>query len=185
MIAFMGISGAGKSTLLKAPSLKGSYHVVSASELIKKQILRQNTEAMSSEQLRLSTTAHMQAILIEAVKFERETAQYPLILDCHAVIDKGDRLDPIPIDVFKQIGVSRIIHLVVDPNDIWSRRSGDKSRTRPDISIGRLTKHQNASLSHAHAISVAVQAIYVETDGSDFIELLRALQTGNRATCRI
>ena len=61
MIAFMGISGAGKSTLLEDLFLSRSYHVVSASELIKKQVRRQNTEAMSSEQMRLSATEDMQA----------------------------------------------------------------------------------------------------------------------------
>ena len=172
MIVFMGISGAGKSTLLKDLSLSRSYHVVSASELIKKQVRRRNTAAMSSEQMRLSATEDMQAILIEAMKFEMEIAQNPIILDCHAVIDKGDKLDPVPIDVFKKIRVSGIIHLVVNPVDIWSRRSGDEARDRPEVSIEQLTLHQNMSVKHARAISVALQTSYTETDGSDLIELL-------------
>lgn len=172
MIALMGISGAGKSSLLKSLPLRRSYHVVTASELIKRQITSRSSLSASPEQMRLSVTDDMQALLIEALKIERQTAKSPIILDCHAVIDKGDHLDPVPITVFEKVGVARVIHLVVSPSDIWSRRRGDNSRTRPEISIEQLADHQNRSVAHARAISMAIQAEYVETDGSDLCKLL-------------
>jgi len=172
MIAFMGISGAGKSYLLKSLPLRRSYHVVTASELIKRQINSRDSSSVSSEQMRLSATNDMQALLMEAVKIEQKTAESPIILDCHAVIDKGDHLDPVPISVFEKIGVLRVIHLVVSPAEIWSRRRDDNSRTRPVISVEQLANHQNRSVAHARAISRAIHVEYVETDGSDLGELL-------------
>lgn len=173
MIAFMGVSGAGKSYLLKNLPSRYSFHVVTASELIKRQIKSRESLSVSSEQMRLSATNDMQALLIEAVIIERQTAKFPIILDCHAVIDKGDYLDPVPTDVFEKIGVLRVIHLVVSPSEIWSRRRGDNSRTRPEINVERLAQHQNSSIAHARAISLAIQAEYVETNGSDLNELLK------------
>jgi len=173
MIAFMGISGAGKSYLLKNLPSRDSYHVVTASELIKRQINSRDSLSVSSEQMRLSATNDMQALLIEALEIERQTAQFPIILDCHAVIDKGDHLDPVPINVFEQIGVLRVIHLVVSPSEICSRRRNDNFRIRPEISVEQLADHQNRSVAHARAISLAIQAEYVETNGSDLCELLK------------
>lgn len=115
MIAFMGVSGAGKSYLLKNLPSRYSFHVVTASELIKRQIKSRESLSVSSEQMRLSATNDMQALLIEAVIIERQTAKFPIILDCYAVIDKGDYLDPVPTDVFEKIGVLRVIHLVFAP----------------------------------------------------------------------
>lgn len=172
MIAFMGISGAGKSYLLNNLPSRHSYHVVIASELIKRQIKSRDSLSVSSEQMRLSATNDMQALLIEAIKSEQQKAISPIILDCHAVIDKGDHLDPVPINVFGKIGVLRVIHLVVSPSEIWSRRRDDKSRTRPEISVEQLADHQNRSIAHARAISLAIQAEYFETNGSDLYELL-------------
>ena len=172
MIAFMGVSGAGKSYLLKNLPSRHSFHVVTASELIKRQIKSRESLSVSSEQMRLSATNDMQALLIEAVIIERQTAKFPIILDCHAVIDKGDYLDLVPTDVFEKIGVLRVIHLVVSPGEIWSRRRGDISRTRPEINVEQLADHQNRSVAHARAISLAIQAEYFETNGSDLCELL-------------
>lgn len=173
MIAFMGVSGAGKSYLLKSLSLRCSYHVVTASELIKRQINNRDSMSISSEQMRLSATNDMQALLVESLKIERQTAKFPIILDCHGMIDKGDHLDPVPISVFEDIGVLRIIHLVVSPGEIWSRRRDDNFRIRPEISIEQLAYHQSRSVAHARAISSVIEAEYVETDGSDFYELLK------------
>jgi adenylate kinase len=173
MIAFMGISGAGKSYLLKNMPSRHSYHVVTASELIKGQIKSRDSLIISSEQMRLSPTSDMQALLIEGVSIERQTAKSPIVLDCHAIVDKGDHLDPVPINVFGKIGVLRVIHLVVSPSEIWSRRRDDNSRTRPEISVEQIADHQNRSVAHARAISLAIQAEYFETNGSDLCELLK------------
>lgn len=172
MIALMGISGTGKSTLLDSLPLQQAYHVVSASELIKQQINRQSSIEVSSEQMRISATRDMQELLMEAVKLEKQYTTLPIILDCHALIDKGDHIDTVPVYVFEKIGISQIIHLVVSPRDIWSRRKDDKTRTRPEISVEELADHQNKSIAHARAISMAIKASYVETDGLDLHVLL-------------
>ena len=153
--------------------LRGAYHVASASELIKRQIKSLRSGSVSSEQIRLSATDNMQTLMIQALQTERQTVKAPIILDCHAVIDKGEHLEFVPISVFEEIGVSMVIHLVVNPSVIWFRRRDDHSRVRPEISVDRLKYHQNRSIAHARKISAAIQAEYVETNGSDLYDLLK------------
>ena len=148
VIAVFGLSGVGKSTTLErvVAESEGLATVVNAGVLIRRQML--NDE--SGETLRLlpaEDIQHNQEILVEELARERSTINAQvLLLDGHCVIDNGDRLVPIPVEIIERLNLAALVFVQDEAGKIRARRLTDEKRTRPDLSPTELAKQQEQAL---------------------------------------
>lgn len=170
-IALLGISGVGKSTFLKVLSHKISFRHAQASSLIKDQLALETSEGATSEELRVGNTDDNQRLLISAFRRMAAESEDRIILDAHAIIDKGTHIDKVEIDVFVRMGFDILIVLVAAPDVIARQRSHDCERIRPQLSADEIMEHQN--LSNEHAIRIAgkmgIPCVIVSYEQVDFL----------------
>ena len=167
VIAVVGISGCGKSTLLRDINQRIDISTVSASKLIRDAAFRDEDSRSGSERARLSDTADMQHVLINAMEAYRASVAGPILLDAHVLIDKDNRVDLIEPEVFAGLGVSGIVHLVVPPELLAERRRTDTKRDRPERSVAELETQQNTSRRHARRIAETIRVSYTEVSGTE------------------
>ena len=170
--AFVGISGAGKTYLLTKICAMSQAVSVSASQLIRDARNANHDANQGSEIARLANTEDMQTVLVAAMREFRSEHSGIVVLDAHVVIDKDTRLDRIAPEVFNDLGVSRIVHLVVEPELIAERRGRDMGRSRPVRSLSELEIQQNISRDHARHVAKTIGVDYLEVDGGE-PELIR------------
>ena len=155
-VAVFGLSGAGKSTTVAQvlSAAGGLAASVNAGELIR----RQRPDSRVAEDLRLLGAGEIQSnqeLLVEAVAVERKAAGPPvLLLDGHCVIDNGEELVAVPVDVIDRLELSAVVCLTAQSGEIRERRRLDSSRTRPDLDEGELSMHQESSLAVCASYSV-------------------------------
>ena len=148
VIAVFGLSGVGKSTTLQRVVAEsgGLAAVVNAGTLIGRRTLSNRL----GETLRLlpaERIQHNQEILIEELARERTTVgAQVLLLDGHCVIDNGDQLVPIPIEIIERLDLAALVFLQEGAEKIRARRLSDEKRTRPDLSSTELDKQQRHAL---------------------------------------
>ena len=168
VIAVFGLSGVGKSTTLKRVVAEsgGLATVVNAGVLIRRQTL--NDE--SSEALRLLPTEDIQRnqeILVEELARERTAiGAHVLLLDGHCVIDNGDQLVPIPVEIIEQLDLAALVFVQEEAREIRARRLGDEKRMRPDLSPAEIAKQQNQALeicdSYASELGLSLTVVTTE-----------------------
>lgn len=174
--AMMGLSGSGKSTTLSKLSKSYNFYATTASSIIRGVLSSETGCQWTSEDMRLASTDKMQAALLRGKShIIRSASSCPVVLDCHAVIDKDDNLEPVPTSIFEALGVTGIAHLVIDPFALASRRADDHERVRPVRTPKQLEAHQNTSLAHARSIAQALSVPCTEVDGTSLDILAHAL----------
>lgn len=155
VVALTGISGVGKSTSIKALEALIPLRHFQAGALIK-----EGRDAAGAsiphDHLRLADLDENQQLLIRG--FQRKAAEGSslILLDGHTIIEKEDRLIPIPATVFGAIGIAKMIFLADDPAIILERRRSDHSRKRPLPSIAGLRNIQESALEQATVICGAL-----------------------------
>lgn len=168
VIAVFGLSGVGKSTTLQQVVAEsgGLAIVMNAGALIG----RRKQNKGSDENLRLLPTKeiqHNQEILIEELARERKSiGAQVLLLDGHCVIDNGDRLVPIPIEVIKKLDLAALVFVQEEVERIRERRLRDEKRSRPNLSVAELAKQQKKALEvcsvYASVLGLPLTIVTVE-----------------------
>lgn len=152
-IALLGLSGVGKTTMLNRLSGRVAFTHLEASRLIKAEQARRSIVAQSSEALRTGPVLDNQALLVAGFKHEARTIDGSIVFDGHSVIDGGNGLIKIPVDVFAPLEIQAICILQAPPADILARRQGDTARARPARSANALAEHQELAIEVARAIA--------------------------------
>jgi adenylate kinase len=170
-VALLGISGAGKSTLIARLNEIIPVLHLQASALIKAEQARDTHHVASSESLRTGPIVDNQALLMAAFKREAVSAENPIILDGHSVIDGRDGLVEIPSYVFAPLGLDAICFLWVAPEQIADRRLRDTTRERPMRTAEMLAVHQIIAKDAAERIASDIQSPFFVI-GDDGLDLL-------------
>lgn len=94
VVALAGLSGAGKTTLVQAISDMIDFTHLSASALIKEQVVQEEGVRRSSESLRLAHFGDNQTQLVRSFEWRSSSVEGNILLDCHTVIDNPGGLIP-------------------------------------------------------------------------------------------
>jgi adenylate kinase len=145
--AVFGLSGVGKTWLIsRFIATQGAMHA-QASQLLRDARAALIGQMDSQEDLRKGAVLDNQALLIEAFTNFRSSAPLPIIFDGHSVIDVGDRLIEIPVDVIEALRPDGLVFVRDDPAAIVAKRAGDVSRTRPSRTESEVGAHRMRALS--------------------------------------
>lgn len=145
-IALAGLSGAGKTTILQAVSKEtGAVHL-SASSLIKEQILFEGGRESSPEGLRAGNISNNQLLLSRAFQRQTMAIERHTVLDCHTVIDTPTGLQELSASVFEALGLTDFAFLFVEPWLLAQRRRNDIARNRPERTEEEIRSQQKAAL---------------------------------------
>ena len=182
VIALAGLSGAGKTTLLRNVSNLASFLHLSASDLIKEQIKREEGTERNSENLRFGNIPDNQTRLVEAYKRKTRNSNGHIVVDCHTIIDTPDGLQYIPASTFEAIGITDFLFLKINSNEIFKRRSKDISRSRPERSVEELAAQQEIALQSARKISKILNVSFTvlqTSPDSEFLRILKSFSTNS------
>ncbi len=168
VIGVFGLSGVGKSTTLQrvANESEGLATVVNAGALIGRRALNNG----SGEALRLLPTEdihHNQEILVEELARERTIVGVEVILlDGHCVVDNGDQLIPVPVEIIERLNLSALVFVQDETEKIRTRRQWDEKRKRPDLSSTELAIQQRRALevcsSYASELKLSLTIVTTE-----------------------
>jgi adenylate kinase len=161
-----GIPGAGKSTLGRRlqNALPTLLHL-SAGELLAAELGHQSrypspAEAGDRERALVRATAsdQMQAerfqdVIIEAFRRRRRAHRGPILLDGHFVVPTLTRFHPVPVDVFRQLGVARLALLDAEVAQILHRLRLRGETRWWDGSLSHLRRIYRAEAAHARAVA--------------------------------
>lgn len=115
---------------------------VQASQLLREAKEELSGENFSVEDLRKGTVLDNQILLVQAFKRLRRTATQPILFDGHCVVDNGERLLIIPVEVIDELAVTSIVFVEGAAQEIIQRRQDDASRARPARSVQEINEHQ-------------------------------------------
>ena len=168
VIGVFGLSGVGKSTTLQrvVNESEGLATVVNAGSLIGRRALNNGL----GETLRLLPTEdilHNQEILVEELARERAIVGIEVILlDGHCVVDNGDQLVPIPVEIIERLNLSALVFVQEETEKIRTRRLRDEKRKRPDLSSTELTMQQRRALEvcSSYASELELSLTIITTD---------------------
>lgn len=151
-ILVAGVSGVGKTTFINSLGENGPIQFLSAGSLIKAERERLEGE-IHRDMLRFAKIGDNQKLLIEGFRRTKDHTASLVLLDGHTVIDTGDGLMQIPTEVFRALEIDMFVFLEAEPQLILDRRANDKSRTRPELAIDILARHQQDALGITRRIA--------------------------------
>jgi len=131
VVAVFGLSGVGKSSMIARYAASANVAHVQASQLMRDAKAALVGKPVTSESLRRGPTLDNQSLLTDAFAKVFPDEARPIIFDGHCLIDAGDHLIEIPVDVIRQLRPSGIVLVYAPPDEIVSRRENDTSRQRP------------------------------------------------------
>ncbi len=145
IIGLFGISGAGKTYTASYLADKSSSIIsVRASQIIAKYRYTIKFQSLSHK-----VVDENQKILIEGLKkFRLEFPQKTIILELHNIIETPEGLTKIDLEVFRKLHINKAIFLKLSPQALYSQRTNDKSRNRPQKTELELSDLQERSLDY-------------------------------------
>ena len=152
VIAVFGLSGVGKSATVRrvVSESRGLAATVNAGQLIR----RRHGDDHTPETLRLLPAEEIrrnQELLVEELARARSTGGAPvLLLDGHCLIDNGEQLVPIPIEVIERLDLAALVFVQEGAAEIRARRLADSKRARPNLPSADLARHQQCALAVCH-----------------------------------
>ena len=141
-IAVFGISGVGKSRLCSLLADRFGLAHAQASDLLKRAKEEEAGKSVSAEDLRNGAVLDNQALLVSSFRKLAAQESRHILFDGHSLIDAGDKLIEIPVDVISAIGPAAVLFLWEEPQIIAERRAADTARRRPSRSAPELAEHQ-------------------------------------------
>ena len=174
----MGISGVGKTSLISraVQGLDGFLHV-QASALIKAGL---EDPSLSSEALgRLGGDKIIENQLVLVRMFESVRVSNPdrlAVLDAHSVIDTGQKIIPIPVEIIRDLRLERLIFVRDLPENIANRRKHDRDRTRPNRTLEEIGYLQDQALTQCQEHACRLRLPLNLISGGDEFGLALALQ---------
>lgn len=156
--AVFGISGVGKSRLINRYMNDHDAVHVQASALLREAQAAILERTVDSEELRTGAVIDNQDLLISAFRALREGETRAIVFDGHNLVDTGQDLIEIPLEVIRAIAPSSIVVVVDDPAAIAMRRAADTDRQRPVRSEEELRRHQERviAIARTHATELSV-----------------------------
>lgn len=145
IIAVVGVSGVGKTTMLRTLCAKLDFQHLSAGKIIGDERARRQEETAHDE-LRLADINDNQNLLIQGFLTTAETNTKLVILDGHTVIHAKDKLQPIPPEVFGELGIGMFILIRGNVDTIEKQRKMDQNRSRPELSRSQIEEHQDFAI---------------------------------------
>jgi len=178
-IAVFGISGVGKTRLCSLLADRFDLAHAQASDLLKRAKEEEAGKSVSTEDLRKGPVLDNQALLASSFRTFAGQQARDILFDGHSVIDAGDKLIEIPVDVIAAIGPAAVLFLWEKPQTIAERRAADLSRRRPPRSAAELAEHQaraeELALLYAQRLQVAFFRVHSEDDEECFALFERLL----------
>lgn len=171
IIALVGISGAGKTTFLNKVAFEIQFQHLTAGSLIS---AAKDADSTERDELRLADISDNQKLLIKGFNAKKGPDVSLIVLDGHAVVDGENGLEAIDRDVFAQLGIDMMMHLVATSSKIFENKKKDKKRNRPSISIDTLEEHQNVSLRTSKEIAQSLSIPWHQVTFDD-ISVVREL----------
>ncbi|MEL7536071.1 MAG: AAA family ATPase [Pseudomonadota bacterium] len=150
VVALVGISGVGKTTFLHRLAEHTAFqHLTGGSLIVEARGVRRDER----DKLRFDDLDENQNLLVQGFELARDPEARTIVLDGHVVIESGDGLEELPVEVFRAVGITKLFHLEADVAQINANRAGDCTRQRPDQNLATLSEHQRASREHARFIA--------------------------------
>ncbi|HEX7890775.1 MAG TPA: ATP-binding protein [Ramlibacter sp.] len=162
-----GVHGVGKSTCCaQVAQLTGCLHVT-ASEIIR----RERSQAIASAGKLVSDVDGNQKLLIRGFHTVRlQTGSVPILLDGHFAMRDGlGEIQSVSVDVFRSLGIDRVVCLLDEPSAIAARIQQRDGTAPSEREIAEL---QDAESRHARLVAVAIAAPFMFLQGGD-VEALR------------
>ena len=145
-VAVFGLSGVGKSTERVVLEAGGLARSVNAGELSRRR-RRDADHADSLRVLAAEEIQHNQELLVSEFAAERAKGGSPvLLLDGHCVVDIGERLVTVSVDVIEQLDLAALVFVHARLSVIAERRMKDSHRARPRRGEVKLSRQQEAGL---------------------------------------
>lgn len=164
IVAFTGISGVGKTTFLRGLAERVPFQHLTGGSLI---AAAREAGPDQRDAMRHADLDENQRLLIEGFSLARDPAATCIVMDGHVVIDSSDGLEELPVDVFRALGITKMVHLEAEPECISLNRSNDTTRRRPTHNQETLSQHQLASRAHAKSIAAELKVDFHIVTHSD------------------
>lgn len=181
VIAVTGVSGVGKSFLLRKAKGHLEFQHLQASQIIRDQKLSAGKSSVDDQALRAADLDESQAMLIRGFHRVRDPAASIVVLDAHTVIDAPTGLVDIRAEVFREIGVSRLLFIADSPSAIVERRQSDCTRSRPARSERDILAYQGRAQAQAFAVALQLRvpcSILTPEHHAELESLLRKEEDG-------
>lgn len=172
IVAFTGISGVGKTTFLRKLAELIDFQHVTGGSLI---ATARGASREARDAIRYAHLDENQRLLVEGFALTRDPDSSLVIMDGHVVIDDGEGLSKISSDIFRELGISVMVHLESEPQQIAANRGGDTSRSRPPYPSDILEEHQVFSRTHAQAIADILGSPFHIVTHNDTVQLAELL----------
>lgn len=168
-----GVHGVGKSTCCaQVAQLAGCLHVT-ASEIIR----RERAQAIASAGKLVADVNGNQKLLIRGFHTLRgEAGTTPILLDGHFAMRDGlGDIQSVPVDVFRSLGIDRVVCLVDEPSAIAERTRRRDGTAPADQEIAAL---QDAELRHARSVAATLTLPFELLQGGDVAALRHYVDPG-------
>jgi adenylate kinase len=143
VVTVFGLSGVGKSWMISRYAAAASVAHIQASQLMRDAKAALVGKPVTSESLRRGPVLDNQSLLTDAFAKVLADEARPIIFDGHCLIDAGEHLIEIPVDVVRQLHPSGIVLVYGPPDEIVRRRENDTSRQRPARTTSALSAQQD------------------------------------------
>lgn len=147
VVTVFGLSGVGKSWMISRYAASANVAHVQASQLMRDAKAAQVGQAVTSEDLRRGPVLDNQSLLTDAFAKVLASEARPIIFDGHCLVDVGDQLIEIPLEVIRQLQPAGIVLVYTPANEIVQRRQSDTLRERPTRTAAALTAQHNQCVS--------------------------------------
>jgi adenylate kinase len=176
--AVFGVSGVGKSWLISHFGETTEIAHAQASQLLREARAAITGRMESQEELRRGAVLDNQALLVDAFSKFRAAATKPIIFDGHSVIDTGEQLLEIPVEVIRALAPAGLAFIKDEPTAIIARRAADRARIRPARSESEIRSQQVRAqiLCGEYAETLGVDLTIVRAgDRDEFGKAMRAI----------
>ncbi|MBC7705458.1 MAG: AAA family ATPase [Rhodoferax sp.] len=162
-----GVHGVGKSTCCAQVAQLAACLHVTASEIIR----RERSEAIASAGKLVADVDGNQRLLISGFHtFRVQAGTTSILFDGHFAMRDGlGEIRAVSVDVFRSLGIDRVVCLVDEPSAIATRIQQRDGSALAEREIAEL---QDAELRHARLVAAALAVPFTLLQGGD-VELLR------------
>lgn len=174
--ALTGISGVGKTTFLRGVKEFIDFQHLTGGTLIAK---ARESLSLDRDELRKLNVDENQTLLLNGFRTLRDPNAEFVVFDGHVIIDTGDTVENIQIEVFRQLDINAMFHLEAEVMQIARNRQFDKSRSRPELSQEVLSRHQQISRVRAREVAEVLNIEFLVVSHRDvetFVNKLSALR---------
>jgi adenylate kinase len=143
VVVVFGLSGVGKSWMISRYAAAANVAHIQASQLMRDAKAALVGKPVTSENLRRGPVLDNQSLVTDAFAKVLAEESRQIIFDGHCLIDAGEHLIEIPVDVIRRLHPSGIVLVCAPAEEIVTRRESDTSRERPVRTVAALATQQD------------------------------------------